>query len=115
MNATNRYVRCKFHDDPDINYRIQILLTYYDLEVQQYKLPYIKQIKLINSHIKSFVQFQEFEAAVVFRKRKFELYKKYRRGNRKLTIKFMLRYLKFKLKGWWRRNIVMTVDPDLDI
>lgn len=94
----HRYDNIPLNKDKEVNEKIRVFFLLYDRDVEINKLSYFESIKLINHYIKTLIRYEEFEAVVAFKQRKFKRQFKYRRDRRDFTPGLVYRFLKMKIK-----------------
>ena len=97
----NKYNKKIFNKDSFIDKRIKALFLYFDSK--SINVSYKNKIKLLNISIVTLVKFEEYELAQAFKIRKINNYKRYRRNNRKKTLRLLFRLCKYKLTSFLRK------------
>jgi hypothetical protein len=91
----------KFHDNPDVDYKIKVMFLWFDNKVYKMKLDYKHRIKLYNLFIHKFIRFEEYEMAIAFKERKWRVQKEWRTSTRDLTPYLIFRLHKRKLRKFF--------------
>lgn len=90
-----KYNRIKLHKNSLLDKRIRALFLLYDKE--SIHLNHFQRLKMIDHYIRTFVESEEYEAAEAFINRRNRKIRKYRKTNRKWSLKLIFRFIKFKL------------------
>ena len=90
-----RYNKIRLHKNSLVDKRIRALFLLYDKE--SIFLNHFQRLKMIDHYIHTLIESEEYEAAEAFINRRHRKIKKYRRKNRKWTLKLIFRFLLKKL------------------
>lgn len=97
MININKYKYKKFNKNMFIDKRIKALFLFYDQKVNDSNLSFEDSIRLLNHMIETLAQYEEYELAAAFKKRKFLKYKKNRKKLRIFSFKLIFRYFKYRI------------------
>ena len=77
--------------------QINALYELYKHKAKEMSLDYINRIRLINVFISEFVKFEEYETAEFFKKEKIDMYKRFRKSRRYLSVTLFYRVWRLRL------------------
>lgn len=77
--------------------QITILYEFYKTKANEMGLNYLDRIKLINVFILEFIKFEEYESAAYFKYKKIDMYKKFRKSRRLLSIRLFYRVWRLRI------------------
>lgn len=97
-----KYKNKSFSKNEAVNKKIEALFLLYDKQCMESKLSYKDRVRLINKFITNLSNFEEYEAAAAFKKRKLMKYRKYRDEIRDFMPVF-LRFLRRKVVCFFKK------------
>lgn len=104
MLDLHKYDYKKFNKDSLVNKRIKAVFLLFDKYVEESRLNYFQTQILINSWIRTFIQYEEYELAEAFKQRKMGMWRSWRKIHRLTSVRLFYRIWRMRISRFFKNR-----------